>query len=465
MKIVKQPLHYIESLCRRTVALVLAGGRGTRLQALTQLRAKPATSYGGKYRIVDFSLSNCMNSGIRRVGVATQYEAVQLASHIQRAWGHLRGEMGEWVGLLPARQQQTRDEWYAGTADAVFQNLRLLGEQNPEYLIVLAGDHVYAMDYHPLLEHHAASGADVTVGAVNVPAELADQFGVLHCDDRDRVTRFVEKPSDPLPLAGPDGTVLASMGIYVFSFGRLREILETDALDPDSNHDFGGDIIPSLIEGRYVSCYRFLDPATGRAGYWRDVGTVDAYFRGQMELVQPLPRFNLYDERWPVWSYEAHLPPAKLAPDANGNNGIAERSLLTSGSIVTGGEVVGSVLSYATCIDRSEVSCSVLLPGARVEQGCRLHQVILDEGVVLPPGLEIGYDDDADRARFHVTATGAVLVTSEMIDALEASPSSRPRPGRVRPAPSPLASPATPPLATADETGARSPDMAEETAH
>ena len=463
MKIVKQPLHYIESLCRRTVALVLAGGRGTRLQALTQLRAKPATSYGGKYRIVDFSLSNCMNSGIRRVGVATQYEAVQLASHIQRAWGHLRGEMGEWVGLLPARQQQTRDEWYAGTADAVLQNLRVLGEQNPEYLLVLAGDHVYAMDYQPLLEHHVASGADVTVGVVNVPAELADQFGVLDCDDNDWVTRFVEKPSDPQPLAGPDGTVLASMGIYVFSFERLREILETDAQDPDSKHDFGGDIIPSLIEGRHVGCYRFVDPETGQPGYWRDVGTVDAYFRGQMELVQPLPRFNLYDERWPVWSYEAHLPPAKLAPDANGRHGIAERSLLTSGSIVTGGEVVGSVMSYATRIDRSEVTCSVLLPGARVEQGCRLHQVILDEGVVLPPGLEIGHDEEADRARFHVTATGAVLVTSEMIAALEPSISSRRR-AHAAPSPSPPASPAAPPAAAA-ETAARSTDIAEETAH
>jgi glucose-1-phosphate adenylyltransferase len=281
------------------------------------------------------------------------------------------------------------------------------------------------------------------------------------------VTRFVEKPSDPRPLAGPDGTVLASMGIYVFSFERLREILETDALDPASKHDFGGDIIPSLIEGRHVSCYRFLDPATGQPGYWRDVGTVDAYFRGQMELVQPLPRFNLYDERWPVWSYEAHLPPAKLAPDADGRHGVAERSLLTSGSIVTGGEVVGSVLSYATRIDRSEVSCSVLLPGARVERGCRLHQVILDEGVVLPPGLEIGYDEEVDRARFHVTATGAVLVTAAMIAALEPSVSSRPRPPRASPAPSPssLASPVAPPAATAAEPEAPSTDIAEETAH
>ena len=415
MKIVKKPLRYIEKLSRKTMALVLAGGRGARLEDLTLGQAKPATSYGGKYRIVDFSLSNCMNSGIRRVGVATQYEAVQIAAHIQRAWGHLRGEMGEWVGLLPARQRRANDDWYSGTADAVFQNLDVIDEQDPDYLLVLAGDHVYAMNYHPMLEHHARSGADVTVSAVDVPAEIADQFGVLECDEDGRVTRFLEKPANPQALARPDGTVTVSMGIYVFTFARIREILGDDAADPASTHDFGADVIPMLLRNSRVSCYRFVDPETGEPGYWRDVGTVDAFFRGHMELVQPLPRLNLYDERWPIWSYEAHMPPAKLAPDAGGQCGLAERSLLTSGSIVTGGSVIGSVLAYATRVDRSQVEDSVLLPGSQVEPGCRLRQVILDEDVIVPAGTVIGYDEAADRERFFVTATGAVLVTDEML--------------------------------------------------
>lgn len=417
MKIVRQPMGYIESLCRATAALVLAGGRSLRLQQLAQLRAPPATSYGGKYRIVDFSLSNCMNSGIRRVGVATQYEAVQLTSHIQRAWGHLRGEMGEWVGLLPARQRQGQDEWYAGTADAVLKNLEVLGEQDPTYLLILAGDQVYAMDYHDLIEHHVETGADVTVAAVSVAAEGAERLGVIECDDAGRIRRFVEKPADPLSLAGPDGTLLASMGIYVFDFGRLREILETDAADEVSRHDFGRDVIPALIENGRVSCYRFVDPTTGQPGYWRDLDTVESYYQGQMDLVEPVPPFNLYDERWPIWSYEAHLPPAKLAPDEHGSFGTAERCLLASGSIITGGEVSGSVLSYGTRIDRSEASDCVLLPGARVERGCRLRRVILDEDVVLPPATEIGFDPEADRARFHVAETGVVLVTRAMVAA------------------------------------------------
>lgn len=415
MQIIHKPLRYIERLCRNTVALVLAGGRGTRLQGLTRLRAKPATSYAGKYRIIDFTLSNCMNSGIRRVGVATQYEAVTLAGHIQRSWGHLRSEMGEWVGLLPARQQQQTDDWYAGTADAVYQNLAVLEELDPDFLLILAGDHVYLMDYLPMLEHHESSGAEITVAGLEVPADLADQFGVITCDLDHRVRSFVEKPSDPLSLASEDGRVLASMGIYVFSRATIRDILASDAADPRSSRDFGKDVIPALIRERHVGCYRFTDPGTGEPGYWRDVGTVDAFFRGHMELVQPVPRINLYDPRWPVWSYAPHLPPAKLAPDADGSRGLAQGSLLASGSIVTGGEVTRSVLAYQARVERSEVSSSVLLPGARVEPGCRLHQAILDEDVLVPPGTEIGYDREADRARFFVTEHGAVLVTRDCV--------------------------------------------------
>ena len=420
MQIVKKPLRYIERLCRNTVALVLAGGRGTRLQGLTRLRAKPATSYAGKYRIIDFTLSNCLNSGIRRVGVAAQYEAVTLAGHIQRSWGHLRSEMGEWVGLLPARQQRETDDWYAGTADAVYQNLAVLEEMDPDYLLILAGDHVYLMNYLPMLQQHEETGADITVGGLEVPAEIADQFGVLTCGADGRVQSFVEKPTDPLAHAGVDGTLLASMGIYVFSRSTIREILASDAADPSSSRDFGKDVIPALIRNHHVGCYRFVDPETGHPGYWRDVGTVDAFFRGHMELVQPVPRINLYDPRWPVWSYAPHLPPAKLAPDAGGDRGLAQRSLLASGSIVTGGEVTASVPAYQARVDRSEVTASVLLPCAHIEPGCRLNQVIVDEDVVLPAGTEIGYDVEADRARFDVTENGAVLVTRDRVAALGA---------------------------------------------
>ena len=421
MKIVRQPLRYIEKHCRKTLALVLAGGRGTRLQGLTSIRAKPATSYAGKYRIIDFTLSNCMNSGIRRVGVAAQYEAVTLAGHIQRSWGHLRSEMGEWVGLLPARQRRRTDDWYAGTADAVFQNLAVFEEQAPEYLLILAGDHVYTMDYLPMIIQHAESGADITVAGLEVPAEIADQFGVLGCDASGRVTSFVEKPDNPETLANAAGNVLASMGVYVFSFDSVGDILASDAADPGSSRDFGKDVIPSLIRHRNVGCHRFTDPATGHPGYWRDVGTVDAFFRGHMELVQPVPRINLYDPHWPVWSYAPHLPPAKLAPDAGGQRGTAGRSLLASGSIVTGAEVTASVLAYQARVDRARVEASVLLPGSIVNEGCELNQVIVDEDVELPANTIVGYDDAADRERFFVTANGAVLVTAEMVAALGGS--------------------------------------------
>jgi glucose-1-phosphate adenylyltransferase len=297
-------------------------------------------------------------------------------------------------------------------------NLEVLGEHDSTYLLVLAGDQVYAMDYHALIEHHVESGADVTVSAVSVPAEDAERLGVIDCDEGGRIRRFVEKPADPRSLAGPDGTVLGSMGIYVFDFGRLRAILGADDENGSSRPDFGRDVIPALIEGGHVACFRFTDPATGQPGYWRDLDTLDAYYRGQMELVEPVPPFNLYDERWPIWSYEAHLPPAKLAPDERGGFGTAERCLLASGSIVTGGEVTESVLSYGTRIDRSEASGCVFLPGARVERGCRLRRIIVDEDVVLPPGTEIGFDPEADRTRFHVTEAGVVLVTREMVAAL-----------------------------------------------
>jgi glucose-1-phosphate adenylyltransferase len=415
VRIVRQPLHYIETLCRETAALVLAGGRSSRLRQLARLRAPPAASYGGKYRIVDFSLSNCMNSGVRRVGVATQYEAVQLTSHIQRAWGHLRGEMGEWVGLLPARQEQSRNDWYRGTADAVFKNLNVLGEQDPTYLLVLAGDQIYTMDYHPLIEHHARSGVEITVGAVRVPAGTADRLGIIERDGEGLIRRFVEKPADPLSHAAPDGTVLASMGIYVFNFRSLREILSADAEDPASRHDFGHDVIPALIDHGHVGCYPYVDPASGGPAYWRDVGTVDAYYRAQMDLVQPVPELNLYDEGWPIWSYEPHLPPARLASDTHGRSGRAERSLLASGSVVIGAEVTGSIVSCGSRIERSAAADCVLLPGVQVEPGCRLRGVILDEEVVLPAGTEIGFEPEADRARFHVTDSGIVLVTREML--------------------------------------------------
>ncbi len=414
-----KPGRYVSSLTRNTLALILAGGRGSRLKNLTLRRAKPATPFGGKYRIIDFPLSNCVNSGIRRIGVLTQYKAHDLILHLQRGWGHFRGEFGEFVELLPA-QQQIDASWYKGTADAIFQNLEHLDFHSPDHVLVLAGDHIYKMDYGLMIAHHVDNGADITVGCVEVPVERAREFGVMRTDERDRVTGFVEKPERPEPRPDREGVVLASMGIYVFSHRFLREVLAADAADPESSHDFGRDIIPGSINSHKVMAYVFQDAKTGVQLYWRDVGNIDAFYEANLDLTFVEPELNLYDSNWPIWTYQAQAPPAKFVLDEDGRRGSAVNSVVSGGCIVSGATLRQSLLSVnATVAQYSYLEGVIALPDARIGQGCRLHRVIVDEDVVIPDGTVIGENPEEDRRRFYVTRDGVTLVTSDMMAGLE----------------------------------------------
>jgi len=414
-----KPGRYVSSLTRDTVALILAGGRGSRLKALTLSRAKPATPFGGKYRIIDFPLSNCVNSGIRRIAVLTQYKAHDLIVHLQRAWGYFRGEFGEFVEILPA-QQQIDSSWYKGTADAVFQNLAYLSRREPEYVLILAGDHIYKMDYGLMLAQHAESGADVTVGTVEVPVARAQEFGIVTIDENDRITRFVEKPLHPEPIPGREGIALASMGIYVFSFEYLERILRADAMDADSAHDFGKNIVPGCITaGDHVHAYVFQDAETKVQLYWRDVGNVDAFYEANIELTYVAPELNLYDREWPIWTYQAQLPPAKFVLDDDVRHGRALNSMVSGGCIVSGALVRESVLfSNVRVAERSLVERSIILPNVDIAEDCRIVHTIIDEDTEVPAGTVIGEDPAEDRRRFHVTEEGVVLVTGEMLEAL-----------------------------------------------
>ena len=410
-----KPGRYVSSLTRNTLALILAGGRGSRLKNLTLRRAKPATPFGGKYRIIDFPLSNCVNSGIRRIGVLTQYKAHDLILHLQRGWGHFRGEFGEFVELLPA-QQQIDASWYKGTADAVFQNLEHLDFHAPEHVLVLAGDHIYKMDYGLMIAHHVDNGADITVGCVEVPVERAREFGVMRTDENYRVTGFVEKPERPEPIQNREGVVLASMGIYVFSHRFLREVLAADAADPESSHDFGRDIIPGSTCSHKVMSYVFQDAKTGVQHYWRDVGNIDAFYEANLDLTFVEPELNLYDRKWPIWTYQAQAPPAKFVLDEDGRRGSAVNSVVSGGCIVSGATLRQSLLSVnATVAQYSYLEGVIVLPDARIGQGCRLHRVIVDEDVVIPDGTVIGENPEADRRRFYVTRDGVTLVTPDMM--------------------------------------------------
>lgn len=411
--------RYVSSLTRDTVALILAGGRGSRLKALTLSRAKPATPFGGKYRIIDFPLSNCVNSGIRRIAVLTQYKAHDLVVHLQRAWGFFRGEFGEFVQLLPA-QQQIDASWYKGTADAVFQNLDYLHGQAPEFVLVLAGDHIYKMDYGLMLAQHADSGADITVGTVEVPVERGQEFGIVTIDESNRITRFVEKPMQPESMPGRDGIALASMGIYVFSFEYLQRVLCADAAKDDSAHDFGRNIVPDCIEaGDNVVAYVFQDAETKVQFYWRDVGNVDAFYEANIELTYVAPDLNLYDQQWPIWTYQEQLPPAKFVLDDSDRQGRALNSMVSGGCIVSGALVRGSVLfSNVHVAERALVDRSIVLPNVDIGRGCRIVKTILDENVVVPDGLVVGEDPAEDKRRFYVTREGVVLVTQDMLEAL-----------------------------------------------
>jgi len=412
--------RYVSRLTHRTLALVLAGGRGSRLGELTEFRTKPAVPFGGNFRIIDFTLSNCMNSGIRRIGVLTQYKAHSLIRHIQRGWGFLRGEFGEFIELLPA-QQRRGEGWYAGTADAVFQNIDIIERHNPEYVLILAGDHIYKMDYGPMIARHMETGADLTIGCVAVPLERASSFGVMSVGLDGRINAFAEKPAEPTPLPSDPENALASMGIYVFDRRFLIEQLLRDAEDPASSRDFGNDIIPRVIDRHRVFAYPFMDTA-GDQSYWRDVGTIDAFWEANLELTWVDPPLNVYDDNWPIWTYQEQLPPAKFVLDDADRCGMAVSSMIASGCVVSGASVRRSLLFCKVIVDeRSEVTESVVLPEVRIGAGCRIHRAVIDKMCVLPPGLRIGVDLDEDRRRFHVTPQGVVLVTSPMLRDIESA--------------------------------------------
>lgn len=410
--------RFVSQITKNTLALILAGGRGSRLKNLTDWHAKPAVPFGGKYRIIDFPLSNCINSGIRRIGVITQYKSHSLIQHIQRGWSFLRGEFNEFVELLPA-QQRMQEEWYKGTADAVFQNLDILRSTGAEYVLILAGDHIYKMDYGQMLAAHVKSKADMTVACIQVPLEEAKAFGVMEVDDSDRVVAFAEKPDQPKPMPGNPDMALASMGIYVFNAAFLYEQLIRDADISKSNHDFGQDIIPQMIHKYRVYAHRFTDSCVGAKNdiyYWRDVGTVDAYWEANMELTKVVPELNLYDTEWPIWTYQAQLPPAKFVFNNDDRRGMAVDSLISGGCIISGALVSNSVLFSDISVNGfSDISDSVLLPSVEVGQHVVLKRVIVDSGAVIPDHMQIGVDPVEDRKRFYVSDKGITLVTPDML--------------------------------------------------
>ena len=409
-------IRFVSRITRDTLALILAGGRGSRLKHLTLWRAKPATPFGGKFRIIDFPLSNCMNSGIRRVCVLTQYKAHSLLLHVQRGWGFLRGEFGEFVELLPAQQRVQETAWYQGTADAVYQNLDIIRDHDPKYLLVLAGDHIYKMDYGPMVAHHVESGADMTVGCIEVPVDQAREFGVMTSDAEGRVVEFQEKPAHPTPVPGKPDVALASMGIYVFSRAFRCDQLIMDADRRSSSHDFGKDIIPSVLKEYRVMSYPFRDVQTGRQGYWRDVGTVDAFWEANMELVSVSPELNLYDEDWPIWTYQAQLPPAKFVFDDADRRGMAVDSMVSGGCIVSGAYLRRSLLfSNVKVHSYSRIEDAVVLPDVEIGRHCRIRRAVLDRACVVPEGTVIGEDREKDMERYYVTEGGVVLVTPEML--------------------------------------------------
>ena len=409
----------LSELARQSLAIILAGGRGQRLGPLTVWRAKPALPFGGKLRIIDFTLSNCINSGVRRIGICTQYKAQSLIRHVQQGWSFLDGRFGEFIELLPAQQRVTA-AWYQGTADAVFQNLDLLRLHDPRYMLILAGDHVYKMDYARMIADHAASGADMSIACMEVPLAAATGFGVMQVDETRRVIGFQEKPRAPTPLPGRSDIALASMGIYVFNARFLYEQLMRDADERDSKHDFGSDIIPYLIRRGYRICaHRFADSCvnmTEDRPYWRDVGTIDAYWEANMELVKVTPDLNLYDRAWPVWTYPEQLPPAKFVFDDDERRGTAIDSIVSGGCIVSGSSVRRSVLfSRARVHSYCNIEEAVILPDVEIGRHCILKRVVVDKYCKLREGLQAGVDLEADRRRFHVTDGGVTLITPEMI--------------------------------------------------
>jgi glucose-1-phosphate adenylyltransferase len=411
----KKSGRFVSRLTRSTMAMIMAGGRGSRLEDLTAIRAKPATPFGGKFRIIDFPLSNCVNSGIRQVYILTQYKAQSLIQHVNRGWGYLRGEFGEFIEIVPA-QQQVDESWYKGTADCIYQNLNLIEDRSPEHILVLAGDHIYKMDYGPMIASHTENKADITVGVIRVPLHEATQFGVLTIDDQHRVTAFDEKPANPQPDPANPDVAMASMGIYVFNREFLMETLKADAENADSDHDFGKNIVPDSIDSCRVFAYPFHDVKTRAQSYWRDVGTVDAYFRANLELIYVNPELNLYDADWPIWTYQEQLPPAKFVLDDTGRVGMATNSMVSGGCIVSGAYVRQSLLFSSVSVDEgSEIIQAVVLPQAKIGKNCRITRAIIDKRCVIPDGTVIGEDHAEDAKRFRVTAEGVVLVSPHML--------------------------------------------------
>lgn len=412
-------------LPRCTVALVLAGGRGSRLHDLTDRRAKPAVYFGGKFRIIDFVLSNCINSGIRRIGVLTQYKSHSLLRHLQRGWNFLRGEANEFIDLLPAQQRVNEAFWYRGTADAITQNIDILRAYDPEYILVLAGDHIYKQDYSLMLLDHVESGARCTVGCIEVPRMDATALGVMHVDKHRRITAFLEKPADPPAIPGKPDRALGSMGIYVFNADYLYQLLAADLGDERSEHDFGKDVIPRVVREGGAIAHPLNLSSVPRASrdrpYWRDVGTVDAFWASNLDLASDRPELDLYDRDWPIWTWQEQLPPAKFVPDEGGNHGVTANVLISGGCLVRGSVIRNAVLFSKVTVDSAcMVSDAVILPDARIGRGCRLSKVVIDRGCVLPDGLVIGEDAQRDVERFHRTGQGVVLVTQDMLARLAA---------------------------------------------
>ena len=409
-------------LPKRAVALVLAGGRGSRLKSLTDRRAKPAVYFGGKFRIVDFALSNCLNSGIRRIGVITQYKSHSLLRHVQRGWGFLKSEMNEFVDLLPAQQRTDDESWYRGTADAVYQNQDILTSYGADYIVVLAGDHIYKMNYALMLADHVAKGRDCTVGCIAVPRMEATAFGVMAVDENDLILDFVEKPADPPPMPNDPDRALASMGIYIFNARFLYKELERDINDPDSSHDFGKDIIPRVVRNGNAAAHPFALSAVGtrvnEEPYWRDVGTIDAYWDANIDLTATDPLLNLYDRRWPIWTYQAQLPPAKFVHNQDDRRGMAIESLVSGGCIVSGNVHRSVLFSTVRVHSHSVVSWSVLLPAVQIGRRARVTRCVVDRGCIIPDGMVIGEDVALDMQRFYRSENGITLVTREMLDKL-----------------------------------------------
>ncbi len=411
----QQQERFVSQLTRGTVALILAGGRGTRLHQMTDWRAKPAVPFGGKFRIIDFPLSNCINSGIRKIGILTQYKADPLIKHVQQGWGFLRGEFGEFVNLMPAQQTAQGGGWYEGTADAVYQSIDMLRSHNSDHVLILAGDHIYKMDYGSMLADHVSKGADLTIGCLEVTLDEAKAFGVMHVDENRQVKAFVEKPANPPSIPGRDDIALASMGIYVFNTEFLIKQLIKDAETAGSTRDFGHDIIPSVIEDYTVNAYPFLN-LQGEQSYWRDVGTLDAYWSANMELIGVNPELNLYDKTWPIWTYQAQNPPAKFIFDDKERRGMAIDSMVSGGCIISGSTVKHSmVFSDVKVNSYSIVEDSVVLPESIIGRRCRIKKAIIEKGCHVPEGTVIGEDRAEDEKRFQVSEGGVVLVTPEML--------------------------------------------------